>query len=122
VLLRRIVSCHLTDDQESKIDLRVENFQGQKCVMTNEQFAEVEYISKDIPTDSFTAEAAYFISLKLARLAVPLIVGTNSKTVIQSVNEMYVSALVDAQKKDSMESTIYQPEWMRSEFAKARMS
>jgi hypothetical protein len=122
IFLRRIVSTNLTDDQESKIDLRVELFENQKCIMTNEQFAEVEYISKDVPLSTITAEAALFISLKLAKLSVPLIVGTNSAAVMKSIDESYVKAILDAQRKDSNETTIYQPEWMRSEFAKARMS
>lgn len=122
LLIRRIVSRRVTDDQESKIDLRIEIFNNQKLIMTDEEFAKVEYISKDIGIEFLTAEAAYAVAMRLAKLAVPIIVGTDSAKVLKSVDEMYVKAVVDAQRKDISESTIYQPEWTRSEFAKARLS
>lgn len=88
VLLRRIKTGNLTDDEESKEDLRVEIYEGQKVIMTNKDAAEIEYISKDVPFSTLTAEAAHFISLRLAKLAIPLVAGTNKKDVLATLNEV----------------------------------
>jgi hypothetical protein len=122
VLIRRIVSSMVTDDSLDRINFKTQLLNGQKVIMTNQQEAFVEYISKDTPIDTLSAEAVYFIALRLAKLAAPLVVGTNSKNVISNLNESYTMALLDAQRKDSMETHVYQPEWARSEFAKARLS
>lgn len=122
VLLRRIKTGNLTDDEESKEDLRVEIYEGQKVIMTNKDAAEIEYISKDVPFSTLTAEAAHFISLRLAKLAIPLVAGTNKKDVLATLNEAYSMALLDAQRKDRIESSIYQPEYAKSALVKARLS
>ena len=122
VLLRRIKTGNLTDDEESKEDLRVEIYEGQKVIMTNKDAAEIEYISKDVPFSTLTAEAAHFISLRLAKLAIPLVAGTNKKDVLATLNEACNMALLDAQRKDRIESSIYQPEYAKSALVKARLS
>ena len=122
IFLRRIKSTQLTDDAESKIDLRVEVYEGVKAIMTDQNAAEIEYISKDIPLSILTPEAAYFIALRLAKLAIPLVAGTNKKDVQASLDEAYTMALLNAQRVDSMESSIYQPEYAKSGLVKARLS
>ncbi len=121
VFLRRIVSTEVTDDIETREDFKVELRNGLKVILANKENAFVEYISEDIGLNTLTAEAGYFIALRLAKLAAPLIVGTNSKNVIANLTEAYGMALLDAQKRDSLESSIYQPEWRKSELAKARL-
>lgn len=122
VFLRRIKSELLTDDEESKEDVRVEIYEGQKAVMTNKNEAEIEYISKDIPLSTLTPEAAFYISLRLAKLAIPLVAGTNKKDVSASLDEAYTMALLNAQRVDRLESSIYQPDYAKSGLAKARLS
>lgn len=122
LLLRRIVSQYLTDDRETAIDHRVEIRNGVKVIMCNESLAKIEYISKDIPIGTLHAEAIMFIALKLAMNCIPLVVGTNSATVAKSLNDKYDVSLVNAQKKDSAESSVYKEDWSRSGFVKARLS
>lgn len=120
--LRRIVSCYVTDDEYTNIDRKIEIMDGQKVILTNQQEAMIEYISSNVPMASLSAEAALFISYKLAKLATPLIVGKNSQEVMKTLERNYQMALLDAQEKDALETTIYQPEWMKSGLAKARLS
>lgn len=122
VFLRRIRSQHLTDDTETFIDKKIEMLDGEKVILTNEQFAVVEYIPNTVIPDNLTAEAAMFIAYKLARMSAPLIVGKNSKDVIQLIEARYQESLLSARAKDNAETSIYQPEYMRSEFVKARLS
>lgn len=120
--LRRIVSELVTDDTESFIDKKIQILDGEKVILTNEPQAYIEYIPNTITAEHLTAEAAVFISLKLARMSTPLIVGKNSQMVIQMIDQRYEEALMTAKKKDNLETSIYQPEWTRSEFAKERLS
>lgn len=120
--MRRIVSELVTDDTETVIDRKVQILDGEKVILTNQPQAYIEYIPNTITAENLTPEAAVFISLKLARMSVPLIVGKNSREIVQLIEQRYEQALVTAQEKDRLETSIYQPEWTRSEFAKERLS
>ena len=120
--LRRIVSGTVTDDQFTREDMRVEMFEGDKVIMCNRREAEIEYIAKDFPVDSLTPQAAYYVSLLLARLSLPLVAGTNKKAITDEIKDNLTMALLGAQARDGKETSIYQPDYMKSEFVKARLS
>lgn len=122
VFLRRIRSQYVTDDTETFIDKKIEMMDGEKVILTNEQYAIAEYIPNNIIPENLTAEAAHFLALKLARMSAPLIVGKNSKEVITMIEARYQEAMLQARAKDASETTIYQHEILRSEFVKARMT
>lgn len=122
VFLRRIVNTRTTDDLETKIDRKVGIHEGAKVIFTNEYDAELEYISSDVLPQDLTVEAAMYIAYKLAMLAMPLIVGKDSEEVAKTLTLLKAQSFADAVAKDAKETNIYQPEYARSEFAKARLS
>lgn len=121
VLIRRIVSNQITDDEETLIDKVRAVHAGESCILTNEPSAKVEFIAKDIPMAALTAQAAIYISLKLAQLSVPLIVGKNSVQISQGIDSRLELALMDAKRRDAQESSIFQPDWAKSSLLKARL-
>lgn len=122
VFIRRIINTKTTDDLETKVDRKVGIHEGDKVIFTNEYDAELEYISSDVLPQDLSVEAAMYIAYKLAMLAMPLIVGKDSKEVASALQVLKAQSFADAVAKDSKETNIYQPEYMRSEFVKARLS
>lgn len=120
--LRRIVSPYVTDDEETAIDRKIQMLNGVKVILTDEQEASAEYIPFDLQIQDLNAEAVTCISLRLARSAAPLIVGKTADNVMRAMEFKYQEAMAEAKRKDSLESSIYQPEWMRSTLVKARLS
>lgn len=125
-LIRRINNCHVLDDESTKIHHRVElyDYNGSiiKVIMTNKVDSEIEYISKNIPVDTLTPEAAQFIAIKLAIACISLIVGEKSTQVEKRLNEKIVEAHIAARRKDGIETQIHEPSWKMSSLVKARMS
>jgi hypothetical protein len=120
--LRRIESGVITDDEETSVDRKVQMLDGVKVIFTDKQNARAEFIPYDINIGDLNAEAVLCISLRLAQSAAPLIVGKNSENVIRSIEMRYEKAIIEAKRKDASETSIYQPEWMRSTLVKARLS
>jgi len=125
-LIRRIDNCHVMDDESTKIHHRTElyNYNGSviKVIMTNKHDSEVEYISKNIPLDTLTPEAAQFIGFKLAIACISLIVGEKSTQVENGLRSKIVEAHIAAKRKDGIETQIHEPSWKMSSLVKARMS
>lgn len=122
VYIRRIVNDLTTDDNETKVDRKVGTRLGVKVIFANQYDAELEYISSSVLPQSLSVEAAMYVAYKLALLAMPLIVGKDSKEVAGMLLQLKAQAFADAVAKDSKETNIYQPEYARSEFVKARLS
>lgn len=123
--LRRLVpqdGGELTDDELSRIDKKISRFMGEKAILTNEASAYAEYIPNDISPDDLNAEEALFIAYKLARLCLPLIIGKDSDNVAKLLEARYEQAHLDARAKSAKETSIYSPDWQRSEFVKHRLS
>lgn len=125
-LVRRIVTCNVRDDKYDEIDMSRELFEYNgdviSVLMTNEPDAVAEIIRTDVPADTLTPEASKYIGTRLAQESVPLSVGENSKSVQASIEKNLVKNLINAQRRDSLETKVYQPEWQQSGFVKARMS
>lgn len=119
---RRILSSNVKDDAYTTIDRKIGIHSGQKVIFTNQQAAYGEYVIKDVPMASLTPEAAIYVSLKLASLCAPLIVGKNSDNVVRTIERRMSQALFDAQQKDNAETSIYTHDYQKSEFARERLS
>ncbi len=122
VFLRRIVSDRLTDDTESFVDFKVARIGAEQVILTNQSEAKAEYITSNTLPQDLSIEAALYIAYKLARMALPLIIGKDSKNVATDLEAKYRQAFLDAAAKGAKETNIYQAEWSRSEFVKARLS
>lgn len=120
--LRRIVSERRTDDDESNIDKLVARYEGEKAIFTDQVHAYAEIIPDDIEPEDLSAEACLFLSYSLALAAVPLIVGKDADQTRKNLQSLQAQAFADATARDANESTVYQPEWMKSELVKHRLS
>ena len=124
-LARRIPTCNVRDDKYDEIDMTVQLFtfndSKMRVIMTNKPDAEIEYISTNVPADTLTPEAAKYIACRLAQESIPLAVGENSKSVQASIEKNLVKNLIAAQRRDRLETKVFEPEWQQSGFVRARM-
>jgi hypothetical protein len=122
VKLRRIISPCVKDTPSSHIDKRIQVFEGQKVILTNEFEASIEFISTDIPLNALNSHAGVCLSLWLARLASPLIVGKNAETLKNTLDNRYTIAKMNAGEIDIQENLVFDSELTTSDFLRARMS
>lgn len=125
-LVRRIVTCNVRDDKYDEVDMSRELFDYNgdviSVIMTNEPDAIAEIVRTDVPADTLTPEASKYIASRLAQESIPLAVGQNSDSVQKSVEKNLVKNLINAQRRDQLETKVYEPEWQQSGFVRARMS
>lgn len=125
-LVRRIITRNVRDDQYDEVDLSTELFTFNnstfRAIMSNEPDAQIEYIAIDVPADTLTPEAAKYIACRLAQESTPLVVGENSKRVTDSIEKNLIKNSISAQRRDSLETKVYRPDWQKSGFVRARMS
>lgn len=122
VFLRRIVSGCATDNRYSHIAKRTGMYNGQKCIFTNHENAELEYISNDILLSELSPMLGLAVAYKLAYLSAPLITGKGAKRLRNDIKEDYLLAKHDAQENDSNENFRYESDETRSEFVAERIS
>lgn len=120
--LRRIVSCSTTDTRDTFIDKRVQLYNGQKAIYTNEYQAVAECIPKDVSLDNLSPPATWAIAHKLAFLAAPLLTGKGAKALMESIFQKYQLFINDAQELDKLENYTYEPAYIASEYVRTRLS
>lgn len=118
--LRRLVSGVVTDTRSTHIDKRVAIHEGQKVIFTNQMEAKAEIIMNDIPLSSLSSTAIIAISLRLAVLSAPLIVGKGADKLMKSLEGRYILAKADAQDHDRRENMNFLTDEEESEFVAAR--
>lgn len=119
--LRRIESGALTDTSSTHIAKRTGIYTGQKAIFTNEYQAVAECITKDVSLDVLSSPAAFAVSYKLAYLSSPLLVGKGAKALREELYQRYLMTLNDAKELDKLENFSYDPDYIRSEFVRARL-
>ena len=119
---RRIESGVITDNNSTHIPKRTGIFKGQAAIFTDEDKAIGECIPKTVPLNALNAMAVLALAYKLAFLSAPLIVGKGSKKLRESLQRDYLIAKGESQEMDSRENFMYEPEHLRSEWVRARLS
>lgn len=122
VFFRRVVSNNVIDDKSTHNPKRILIWQGKKVIFANEQYALGEYIQTDFPLQTLSAPAGLTVSLRLAYMAAPLIVGKGAKSLMSNLAQRYVASKAEAQALDERESFSFQHDSNLSEFVKVRMS
>ena len=120
VFLRRIQSTVDTDSRATHIPKRVAMKDGVKVIFCNLEEAIAEYISKDVPLHSLSANAGLAIAYKLAILAAPLVTGKGAKSLIEAIEKKYAVAKAEAKSHDRNENLNFEEESTISEFVHAR--
>lgn len=119
---RRIVSGAQTDDEDTTLDRQIGYHGTDKVIYTDQAEAQGEWITNSIDPDKLNVEACMVVALELARLCLPFLIGKDSANVRKTIDERYLENLLNAWEKEGKETSIYQPEWKQSGFAKARLS
>ncbi len=118
---RRIQSPVVTDNRSTHIPKRVAIKDGKKCIFTNQVDAVIEYISYDVPLGTLSATAGLAVAYRLAMMASPLVTGKGSKTLMDSIQKMYVMTKAEAQEQDKKENFVFNDPETDSEFVQARI-
>lgn len=120
--LRRLESGVPTDNRSTHIPKRTGMYEGQSAIYTDELEAVGDCIPNDIPLGALSPMATLALSYNLAAMCAPLLTGKGAAKLKKSLEGQYVTAKLQAQKKDSNENFNYDPEWIRSEFVLERLS
>lgn len=111
----------VVDNRDTHIPKRIQMYEGEKVIFTNEENAYAEVIESDIDITTLSSSAGYAIALKLAFLAAPLCVGKGAAKLRESILEQYKLAKAEAQESDTDENFSFVDEDVESEFVNARM-
>ncbi len=120
LILRRIKSCVVKDNRNTRIPLKVAMRSGNKCIFTNESEAIIECVERNIDLSTLTANTGLAIAYRLAILASPLIVGKGADKVRKEIEGKYLLAKSEAQEHDARENMNYDADEVTSEFVAAR--
>jgi len=118
---RRLQSCVITDDRTTHILKQIRMHEGEKAILTNEENAIAEYISTSVPIGSLSPAAGLAVAYRLAIMSAPLVTGKGAAALIKSLEEKYAKIKAEAQSYDKQENFKYNPEWVDSEFVRARI-
>lgn len=127
VKLRRVippstlVECR-RDNSWTQVRRRVEIRGGQKVILTDQQEADIEFIPKDVPLSSLTANGGLAVAYKLASLAAPLIVGKGAGKLREDILKMYSFYVTEAKQNDKEENAELTHEWEESDMVMTRLS
>lgn len=120
-LLRRIKSTALKDNKTTRIPLRITIRSSVKVIYTNEKTAVGEIISISTPIDTFSAELANCVALRLAILGSPLIVGKGARVLRNEIQKKYILTKAEAQERDQRENFNFDENGVNSEFVEQRL-
>lgn len=122
VFLRRLQSTVVVDNRYTHIPKLVANYEDQKVIFTNKEEAIAEYISRDIPLSSISANACLAIAYRLAYLSAPLIVGKGASALRKTLKDAFIEAKGEAQEQDKRENFNFESDDTVSEFVAERTS
>jgi hypothetical protein len=122
VFFRRIQTQQLKDVRSTQVPKRIGIHNGEKVIFTNQEDIIIEYIPKDVPLTTLSANVGLAIAYKLALLASPLIAGKGADKLTKQLSERYVVAKTEAQEHDRMENHNFDDDATLSEFVEERTS
>lgn len=119
--MRRIVSAVTKDDDSTAIKKNTGVYSGKKAIFTNEQYAMIEMIPKDVPLISLNAEAGLAVAYKLAYLSAPFFVGKGARLIRDQINHEFLTNKLLAQANDKSENHNFESAALQSPFVRARL-
>lgn len=120
--IRRIQSCVVQDNRQTKIPLRTGVLNGVSVIYTNFPQATLEYVPNDIPLSSFSASAGMALAYRLAHMATALVAGKGAQKIRQEILQLYMAYKSEAQEHDRMENMNFEEDRVVSEFVADRLS
>ena len=121
-LLRRIQTSVLKDNRTTQVPRRVGIHDNEKVIFCDQEDVIIEYIPKDVPLNSLSANVGLAIAYKLALLSAPLIAGKGADKLRAQIEKYYLVAKGEAQEHDRMENANFDEDAIVSEFVEERTS
>lgn len=120
--LRRLKSCAVIDTKKTHIAKKVQLYNGQRAIFTNQFEAVAEILPFNVPLAALSPMAAMALAYQLAWLSAPLIAGKGAKNLKEEIYTQYLIFKSEAQEDDAAENFNFEPDWVRSEFVDERTS